>query len=362
MPQARNVSNRSTTTTTTWSFIKLAAYSAFGFYSYLVYQKYYKRQQLRTEWTHKNITRISDVSLSQILDLFAVALDMEQMVLKKGGCELAKGKLLSTIFYEPSTRTCTSFQAAMLRLGGKVVNISDVGNSSSVSKGESLEDTMRCLASYSDVLVVRHSEKGAPDRVMKACPNVPVLNAGDGSGEHPTQALLDLFTIYKEKGQKLSGLSITFVGDLKYGRTVHSLVPGLALFDDIKLNFVAPPSLQIPDEIVRAVKDRNANITIETFDSLSTPILNATDVMYVTRIQKERFESMDAYRRVKDCFVINNEVLTHCKSDMIIMHPLPRVNEIAVEVDSDERAKYFQQMKYGMYVRMALLALVMGVY
>lgn len=283
---------------------------------------------------------------------------MEQMVLNEGCCNLANGKLLTTIFYEPSTRTSCSFQAAMLRLGGKVLNISNI-KSSSVSKGETLEDTMKCLECYSDVLVIRHPEKGTPDRVINACPNTPILNAGDGSGEHPTQALLDLFTIYKEKNNEINGLNITFVGDLKYGRTVHSLVPALSLFNNITINFVAPKSLQVPEYVLNKIKDK---VKIKISENLSKDILSITDVMYVTRIQKERFESLEEYNKVKGCFIINNNILKNCKQDMIIMHPLPRVDEINVEVDNDKRAVYFKQMKNGMYVRMALLALVLGAY
>eukprot|EP01084_Bolivina_argentea_P117581 208790_1 len=339
------------------SVIKLTTCSLVGYCAYWAYQKHRKKQRIKTEWTGKNIARISDVTVEQILDLFSVALNMEQKVLTNGGSNAANGKLLTTIFYEPSTRTATSFQAAMLRLGGKVIHISDI-KSSSVSKGETLEDTMKSLGCYSDVLVIRHQETGTPDRVINACPTIPILNAGDGSGEHPTQALLDLFTIYKEKNHNIDGLTVTFVGDLRYGRTVHSLVPALSLFKDVRINLVSPKQLQVPEYILNKVQ----NINVTASEKLSLDILQSTDVLYVTRIQKERFDSMDEYNKMKGCYVINKDILNQCKEDMIVMHPLPRVDEIDVEVDMDKRAVYFKQMKYGMYVRMALLALVLGVH
>eukprot|EP01083_Nonionella_stella_P060001 156934_1 len=339
--------------------VKIA--SSLKYLPHWIYQKRRKKERIKAEWMNKNIARISDVTAQQIVDLFSVTLSMEQMVSNDECSNIANGKLLTTIFYEPSTRTSTSFQAAMLRLGGKVIAISESAiQSSSVSKGETFEDTIKCLGCYSDVLVIRHPEKGTPDRVMNALPEIPILNAGDGSGEHPTQALLDLFTIYKEKNHDITGLTITFVGDLKYGRTVHSLVPALSLFDIERINFVSPKQLQIEPYIMDKVK--GSNINIKESDKLSQHILQSTDVLYVTRIQKERFESLDEYDKVKGCYVIDNEVLKQCKEDMIVMHPLPRDGEIAVEVDNDKRAVYFKQMKYGMYVRMALLALVLGLH
>lgn len=186
------------------------------------------------------------------------------------------------------------------------------------------------------------------------------MHSGDGSGEHPTQALLDLFTIWKEREHSLDGLTITFVGDLRYGRTVHSLVPALTLFEGLYIQFVAPTALRIPSHIEDELRDKG--IAFKVLENLSDDVLAATDVLYVTRIQKERFESLESYQKVKGCFVIDAEVMSKCRSDMIVMHPLPRVDEIAVEVDDDPRALYFQQMENGMYLRMALLALVLGVY
>jgi len=272
---------------------------------------------------------------------------------------LADGKLLTTAFFEPSTRTRCSFEAAMQRMGGTVLSLSDMKRSS-VSKGETLEDTMKCLGQYSDVLVVRHPEKGTPDRVMRAVPDLPVLNAGDGSGEHPTQALLDVFTIWKARGQSLDHITITFVGDLRFGRTVHSLVPALSLFEGLSIHFVAPPTLRIPSHIEDDLRDKG--VAFKVLETLSDAVLAATDVLYVTRIQKERFESLESYQAVRGCFVVDAEVLSKCRSDLIVLHPLPRVDEIAVEVDDDPRALYFQQMQNGMFLRMALLALVLGVY
>lgn len=287
---------------------------------------------------------------------------MQKMVEKGIECKIANGKILSCIFYEPSTRTSFSFQASMLRLGGQVLRISGTKNSS-ISKGESLEDTVRCLECYSDIIVLRHPMKGAPERVMRVCPNTSVMNAGDGSGEHPTQAMLDLFTIYKELG-KLDNICITFVGDLKYGRTVHSLSQAIAEYEGIKINFVSPEILQIPDDILQVlVAGNNHSLDIVQCSELTLDILHETNVLYVTRVQKERFDHISEYAKVKNCFVINRNVMKNCKKagDMIVMHPLPRIDEISTEIDDDPRCVYFKQMKYGMYTRMALLALLLGI-
>jgi aspartate carbamoyltransferase catalytic subunit len=243
--------------------------------------------------------------------------------------------------------------AAMMRLGGQVIPINNV-QYSSVSKGESLPDTIRTLESYSDVIVIRHPEVGAAATAAYYA-DKPVINAGDGVGEHPTQALLDLFTIVEELG-KVDGLTITMVGDLKYGRTVHSLTKLLVNYD-VKFRFVSPDILKMPDDVLDVVK--GTGHTYEEVESLPDAI-TGSDVLYVTRVQKERFTDLAAYDRVKDLYVVDEELLTQAKERMIVMHPLPRVGEISYGVDDDPRAAYFRQMRNGMYIRMALLASVLG--
>lgn len=285
--------------------------------------------------------------------IFEVAHEMQAMVARVGTFDLLKGKLLANLFYEPSTRTSSSFAAAMERLGGSVISINEV-TYSSVSKGESLPDTVRTLERYADVIVLRHPDVGA-SALAAQYTSKPIINAGDGVGEHPTQALLDLLTIREELGE-VDGLKVTMVGDLKYGRTVHSLSRLLSRFD-VSLNLVSPEILQMPAEIVDELKE--SKTSVEVHDSLDT-VMPDTDVLYVTRVQKERFEDPSAYDAVKDQFVVTPATLEAAKKRMIVMHPLPRVNEISMEVDADPRAAYFRQMEYGMYVRMALLAMVLG--
>ncbi|MCE5208813.1 MAG: aspartate carbamoyltransferase [Chloroflexi bacterium] len=285
--------------------------------------------------------------------IFGVAHEMSEMVRRIGTFDLLKGKILANLFYEPSTRTMSSFTAAMERLGGSVIPINEV-RYSSVSKGESLPDTVRTLECYADVIVLRHPEVGSVATAAKFT-RKPIINAGDGIGEHPTQALLDLFTILEELGH-VDGLTITMLGDLKYGRTVHSLSRLLSLFD-VKLNYVSPKILPMPEEVVKEVAEKN--IVQKQYNTLD-PVLAETDVLYVTRVQKERFEDLDSYEKVRNEFIISPEVMKGAKEKMIVMHPLPRVGEITMEVDDDPRAAYFRQMEYGLYVRMALLAIVLG--
>jgi len=254
-----------------------------------------------------------------------------------------RGKLLANLFYEPSTRTSSSFYSAMSRLGGTVLPINDV-TFSSVSKGEILEDTVRTLACYSDVIVLRHPEVGAAARAA-ACSPVPIINAGDGVGEHPTQALLDLYTIQVEQG-RLDGLTLTMMGDLKHGRTVHSLVKLLRLYD-VSFNFVSPTELRMPAEYVRPGIDRE-------FTDLAE-VIEQTDVLYVTRVQKERFNAVGDVD-----YALTHDHMSIAKPSMTLMHPLPRVNEIPLSLDSDPRAAYFRQMRNGLFVRMALLMHVLG--
>jgi aspartate carbamoyltransferase len=241
----------------------------------------------------------------------------------------------------------------MERLGGSVIPINEV-RYSSVSKGESLPDTVRTLECYADVIVLRHPEVGASALAARYA-RKPIINAGDGIGEHPTQALLDLFTILEELG-RIDGLTVTLLGDLKYGRTVHSLARLLSLYD-VRLNYVSPDILRMPPELIEEVRAKG--IPQAEHDGLEA-VLPETDVLYVTRVQKERFDDLEVYERVKDMFVITPETMRRAKEHMIVMHPLPRVGEIAMEVDDDPRAAYFRQMEYGLYVRMALLALVLG--
>jgi aspartate carbamoyltransferase len=278
---------------------------------------------------------------------------MQEMVRRVGSFDLLKGKILASVFYEPSTRTSSSFTSAMERLGGSVIPINEV-RYSSVSKGESLPDTIRTLECYADVIVLRHPETGAAAQAARYA-HKPIINAGDGIGEHPTQALLDLFTILAELGN-IDGLTITFLGDLRFGRTVHSLARLLSLYN-VKINYVSPEILRLPPEILAEVAATGTPQT-ETRD-LST-VLGETDVLYVTRVQKERFTDEAEYEAVKGSYVIDPATMKAAKDEMIVMHPLPRVGEISMDFDDDPRAAYFRQMEYGLYVRMALLAMVLG--
>ena len=301
----------------------------------------------------QDILSVSQFSREDLETLFAVAHEMSEMVQRVGSFDLLKGKVLTNLFYEPSTRTSSSFVAAIERLGGSVVQINNV-TFSSVSKGESLRDTVRTMESYTDAIVLRHPEMGSAAEAAAAT-SKPVINAGDGPGEHPTQALLDAYTIREEMGG-IDGLTITMLGDLKYGRTVHSLARLLTLFD-VKINYVSPDILRMPEYLVDEVD--TAGIGQMQTTSLES-VLGDTDVLYVTRIQKERFENPSDYDQVENAYVVTTNTMKYAKERMIVMHPLPRVGEIAIEVDDDPRAAYFRQMEYGMYVRMALLALVLG--
>ncbi len=301
----------------------------------------------------KDILSVKQFSRPDLLFIFDVAHEMREMVSRVGTFDLLKGKILANLFYEPSTRTSSSFTSAMERLGGSVIPINEV-RYSSVSKGESLPDTVRTLECYTDVIVLRHPEVGASALAAKYA-RKPIINAGDGVGEHPTQALLDLFTINEELG-RVDGLTVTMLGDLKYGRTVHSLARLLSMFD-IKLHYVSPDILRMPPEILDEVKEKGKP---QTEHSNLDEIIGETDVLYVTRVQKERFTDLNEYEKVKGAFVITPETMTRAKEQMIVMHPLPRVGEISMDVDDDPRAAYFRQMEYGLYVRMALLAMVLG--
>lgn len=269
--------------------------------------------------------------------------------------DLCKGKILATLFYEPSTRTRLSFEAAMLRLGGQVIGFSEP-NSSSVSKGESLSDTIQIVSGYSDIIAIRHPKEGSAKEASIAS-GVPVINAGDGGHQHPTQTLTDLLTIKNLKG-KLHGNTIVLCGDLKFGRTVHSLIKALSRYENNRFILISPKELKLPDYIKKDVLDKN-NIEYIEIESLEEGIKNS-DILYMTRIQKERFENQDEYERLKDVYILNEEKMKLAKMDTIVMHPLPRVNEIDVKVDEDNRACYFKQARFGMYVRMALIVKLLG--
>ena len=264
------------------------------------------------------------------------------------------GRILATAFYEPSTRTRLSFEAAMLRLGGKVIGFSDAG-SSSAAKGESVSDTIKVISQYADICAMRHPKEGAA-YVAASKSEIPVINAGDGGHQHPTQTLADLMTIRSMHG-KLGGFTIGLCGDLKFGRTVHSLINALVRYEDISFVFISPPELKVPDYITEMLNEKNIPYTevIKLED-----VIADLDMLYMTRVQKERFFNEEDYVRLKDFYILTKEKLDLASRDMLVLHPLPRVNEISVEVDEDPRACYFKQVKYGMYVRMALIMTLLG--
>ena len=322
-------------------------------------------------WRGASLVSVEQLEPAAMDLLFATADAMKADVRSPaGGSDALRGKVLGNVFYEPSTRTNCSFQAAMLRLGGTTIAVNE--STSSVAKGETLSDTVRSLESYCDALVLRHPTKGSAREAAEAM-RKPLLNAGDGVGEHPTQALLDLFTVVDAHpcaggvaggggggggGLGLGGLRLTLLGDLKHGRTVHSLALLAArVAAPPRLAFCAPASLGMPDEVTAALTEKG--VAFDTHDSLAAA-LPQSDVLYVTRVQKERFPSAEAYDAVRGAYVVDRKALDSAPKDCIVMHPLPRVDEIATDVDADPRAKYFEQMENGMYVRMALLALVLG--
>jgi aspartate carbamoyltransferase catalytic subunit len=310
--------------------------------------------QRTAPWYGQDILSVNQFAREDLEYIFAVAHEMRVMVERVGTFDLLKGKILANLFYEPSTRTSSSFTSAMERLGGSVIPINEV-KYSSVTKGESLVDTVRTLECYADLIVLRHPETGSAAAAAKAA-RKPIINAGDGTGEHPTQALLDTFTIREELG-RLDKLNVTMLGDLKYGRTVHSLARLLSKFDTIRLDYVSPDILRMPRDVMDEVAARKVPQTEHT--TLAGPLPDS-DVLYVTRVQKERFEDPAAYDQVKNAYVIDPGVMKSAKQDMIVMHPLPRITEISMDFDEDPRAAYFRQMEYGLYVRMALLAIVLG--
>jgi carbamoyl-phosphate synthase/aspartate carbamoyltransferase len=304
----------------------------------------------------KTLLSVITLSKTKILEYISKA---EKFKYENTRYETLKNYTLINIFYEPSTRTSCSFQTAMIKLGGNVINITD--KFSSVEKGESLEDTIKTISNYGDIIVIRHPLKGSSEIASKVS-TVPVINAGDGNGEHPTQALLDIFTIKTELNKynleidsiNRQELVVTFLGDLKNSRTIHSLIHILCLFPKIKFIFINPKGLEMPAEIINKIKMCNIKYTQ---DELLEEAIQRTDILYVTRIQKERFTNENDYQMImrKNKYVINNDILKYAKEKMIIMHPLPRLNEIEQEVDNDPRAVYFEQVKNGIYMRMAIL-------
>ncbi len=301
----------------------------------------------------KDILHGNQFSKKDIEAIIKNASNFEKDLKKKDSLTLLKGKILANLFYEPSTRTRLSFEAAMQRLGGGVISMGSV-ESSSVAKGETLTDTARTVSQYADVIVIRHPRTGSAREAADAVP-IPVINAGDGTGQHPTQALLDIYTIKKELGS-LNHLTVSMVGDLKNGRTVHALSELLSLFK-VSLYFVSPQTLRMPEEITSRLKEKGVEV-VETGDMLEAA--NKSDVIYMTRIQKERFGDLSEYEGVKGSYIINRAFLDRVRKKITILHPLPRVDEIDPEVDTYPGAAYFRQMRNGVFVRMALLSMIFG--
>jgi aspartate carbamoyltransferase catalytic subunit len=301
----------------------------------------------------KDILHGNQFSRKDLDGMIKISSDFEKELKKKDSLTLLKGKILATLFFEPSTRTRLSFETAMQRLGGGVISLGSV-ESSSVAKGETLADTVRTVSQYADVIVIRHPRTGSAKEAADAT-TVPVINAGDGAGQHPTQALLDIYTIYKELGS-IKNLTASMVGDLKYGRTVHALAELLSLYHT-RFYFVSPSTLRMPEEIASNLKQRGIEIE-ETEDMLKAA--NASNLVYMTRIQKERFADLSEYEKVKGSYIINEEFLKGLKKKITILHPLPRVDEISPDVDTYPGAAYFRQVRNGVFVRMALLAMILG--
>ena len=293
-----------------------------------------------------------DFSVEELDRLFELAADIEAN--PAAFSHACAGKKLATCFYEPSTRTRLSFEAAMLNLGGSVLGFSDAA-SSSASKGESVADTIRIISCYADICAMRHPKEGAP-MVAASFSGIPVINAGDGGHQHPTQTLTDLMTIRSLKG-RLNHLTVGLCGDLKFGRTVHSLINALSRYDDIRFIFISPEELRVPDYVIEMLKEKN--IPYEEVIRLEDS-LQQLDLLYMTRVQRERFFNEEDYVRLKDFYILDKAKLSLAPADMLVLHPLPRVNEISVDVDDDPRAVYFKQAQYGVYVRMALILTLLG--
>ncbi|ADK16614.1 MULTISPECIES: aspartate carbamoyltransferase [Clostridium] len=301
----------------------------------------------------RHLIDIMDFSIEELDEIFKLA--NEIISKEKDFSKVCDGKLLATLFYEPSTRTRLSFESAMIRLGGKVVGFSEP-NSSSVSKGESIADTIRVIGCYADIIAMRHPKEGAP-KIASMYSTVPVINAGDGGHQHPTQTLTDLLTIKSIKGT-LSNLKIGCCGDLKFGRTVHSLINAMSRYENNSFTLISPEELKVPDYVKKELNRKGVNYS-ET-KNLEDAI-GSLDILYMTRVQKERFFNEEDYIRLKDIYILSKDKMSKAGKDMIVLHPLPRVNEIPYEIDSDPRACYFKQVKYGMYVRMALMLKLLGI-
>ena len=299
----------------------------------------------------RNLIQPEDFSVREIDEILNLAEDI--MKNPSAYSRVCEGKLMATLFYEPSTRTRLSFEAAMKRLGGEIIGFSEP-NSSSVAKGESLADTMRVVSGYVDIIVMRHPVAGAAAEAIKYT-SVPFINAGDGGNQHPTQTLTDLLTIKSLKGT-LNNHTIGLCGDLKHGRTVHSLVKAMTRYEDNRFVFISPEELKMPVYIKDKIKSYSYYETTQLEQSL-----RSLDLLYMTRIQRERFTDAEEYERLKDTYILDKEKMEHAKEDMLVLHPLPRVNEISTDVDDDERAVYFKQATYGMYVRMALIIKLLGI-
>lgn len=301
----------------------------------------------------RNLIDTMDFSIEELEEIFKLA---NQIISNpEGFSNVCQGKILATLFYEPSTRTRLSFEAAMLRLGGKVIGFSEP-NSSSVSKGESLADTIKTVSCYADIVAMRHPKEGAP-QVAAEHSTVPIINAGDGGHQHPTQTLTDLLTIKSTK-DKLSNLTIGLCGDLKFGRTVHSLIKAMSRYENNKFILISPYELKIPEYLKKKLE--KDGIYFKETEKLDE-VIGELDILYMTRVQKERFFNEEDYIRLKDSYILDEEKMEKASKDMIVLHPLPRVNEISYSVDNDPRAYYFKQVKYGMYARMALIAKLLGV-
>ena len=296
----------------------------------------------------KHLIGIEDFSVEEINELIDVSKDI--ILNKEKYLEKCKGKILATLFFEPSTRTRLSFESAMLSLGGGVLGFSSA-DSSSTQKGETLADTIKVVSRYSDIIAMRHPKEGAPVVAVNNS-NVPIINAGDGGHNHPTQTLLDLLTISQEKG-RLDNFTVGLCGDLKFGRTVHSLIIALSRYKNIKFILISPNELKIPEYLKQDILDKKNIEYIET-ESLEDNI-DKLDILYMTRVQKERFLNEEEYIRLKDVYILDKEKLVKAKKDLCIMHPLPRVNEISTDIDDDPRACYFRQAEYGKYMRMAII-------
>jgi len=303
-----------------------------------------------TDFVGRDVISIKDFTREEIDYILRISSEMESLV--RTGSDVLKSRVMATLFFEPSTRTRLSFETAMYKLGGSVIGFSEP-EVTSIRKGENLADTVRVVEKYADIIVLRHPAEGAA-RFAAEYAEIPVINAGSGAEEHPTQAILDLYTILKEKG-RIDGLNIALMGDLRYGRTVHSLAYALSLYD-VRLFLVSPELLKIRREVLEDIKSR---IEVLEYSNIEE-ILPEVDVLYVTRIQKERFPDLAEYEKVRGSYIVDLNVLRMAKSDLIILHPLPRVEEISVEVDSTPFARYFEQVRNGLVTRMALLALILG--